>query len=429
MRKSLFKALSPGLIVAVLGLLSALQCQAGPREQAKRIHDRLTGIPPGNAMLNAMENAIAEGPDGAVQAAYYAMDGAPNVATSGDFYTVTLKNWATPWTNEDQDGFAALNDYSATVVGLVRDDIDFREILSGDIIYTGSVAGIPPYSGSDNEHYESLEAAGANLGDERVLLAGSQSSVTRLPATAVAGVMTTRAAARAFFVDGTNRAMLRYTLLNHLCMDLEQLKDTSRPTDRIRQDVSRSPGGDSSLFLNQCVACHSGMDPMAQAFAYYDFAYPDEEQFPNLELEQRKDLGRIVYSDAAVQEKYLINSATFAPGYVTPNDHWSNYWRLGDNSAHIGWRLPATNTGVIDLVANEAYSEGDGAATLGWELANSEAFSWCQVKKVFRAVCLREPMPSAGESAAVNSFVSTFNNSHSIKQVFAEVAGYCSSHL
>jgi hypothetical protein len=25
------------------------------------------------------------------------------------------------------------------------------------------------------------------------------------------------------------------------------------------------------VFLNNCIACHSGMDPMAQAFAYYDF--------------------------------------------------------------------------------------------------------------------------------------------------------------
>ena len=47
--------------------------------------------------------------------------------------------------------------------------------------------------------------------------------------------------------------------------------DTTRPPDRIRQDVARSPGGDSRLFLNNCVGCHSGMDPMAQAFAYYNF--------------------------------------------------------------------------------------------------------------------------------------------------------------
>ena len=98
-----------------------------------------------------------------------------------------------------------------------------------------------------------------------------QTAVTGLPPQATAGVMTTRAAAEAFFVAGTNRAMFRFTVLNHLCRDLEQIKDTTLPADRIRQDVSRSPGGDSRIFLNDCIGCHSGMDPLAQAFAYYNF--------------------------------------------------------------------------------------------------------------------------------------------------------------
>ena len=42
------------------------------------------------------------------------------------------------------------------------------------------------------------------------------------------------------------------------------------------------------------------MDPLAQAFAYYDFPYPDEEAAPGLELEQRKDLGRIEYTGGEI---------------------------------------------------------------------------------------------------------------------------------
>ena len=414
-------------IFVVFALFSELGF-AGPREQAMRIHDRLTGVPASDDMLDVMESAIG-GSGGAVTAALYAIDGAPDLQATGDFYTVTLKNWATPWTNESQDSFAPLNDYSATVIGIVRDDIDFRQLLSADIVYRGAMAGIPAYSGSNNDHYEFLEASGRNLGDPDVLVRDLQSSVTNLPQSAVAGVMTTRAAARSFFVDGTNRAMFRFTLLNHLCMDLEQLKDGSKPTDRIRQDISRSPGGDSALFLNQCVTCHAGMDPMAQAFAYYDFPYPAEEEFPNLELDARKDLGNIVYTEGVVQPKYLINSATFATGYITPNNHWTNYWRLGDNSGRVGWHGAAANTGAFDLAANPAYSEGDGAASLGSELANSDAYTYCQVKKVFRTVCLREPMATATEEAAVDGFASTFDAGGNIKQVFAEVAGYCASHL
>lgn len=411
-------------------LLVALSCQtqAGPRDQAKRIHDRLTGVPASDAMLDAMVSVI-DGPGGRVQAALYAIDGAPTVAATGDFYTVTLKNWVSPWTNESQDVFAPLNDYSATVIGIVRDEVDFRDILSADILYRGTVAGIPNYAAADNRHYEFLESAGANLGDSEVLVRDTQSGVTGLPAAAVGGVMTTRAAARSFFVDGTNRAMFRFTLLNHLCMDLEQLKDSSAPADRIRQDVSRSPGGDSTLFLNQCVTCHAGMDPMAQAFAYYDFPYPDEEAAPNLELEERKDLGSIQYTPGAVQRKYLINGATFATGYVTPNDHWTNYWRLGGNTSRIGWQNVAGNSGSVDLARNSEYAEGDGVASLGRELANSDAFAYCQVKKTFRAMCLREPAAEGAEVAAVNGFVNSFNATHNMKQVFAEVAGYCASEL
>ncbi len=68
--------------------------------------------------------------------------------------------------------------------------------------------------------------------------------------------------------------------MNHLCNDLEQVKDPSLPADRIRQDISRSPGGDSRIFLNNCIGCHTGMDPLAQAFAYYDYVY-DEEADPD----------------------------------------------------------------------------------------------------------------------------------------------------
>ncbi|MEM8660176.1 MAG: hypothetical protein AAGF35_04755 [Pseudomonadota bacterium] len=420
-----------GLKTAVtfsLCLLLSGMSWAGPRDQAKRIHDRLTGVPPTNAMLDAMEDAITSG-GGPVQAALYAIDGAPSVAATGDFYTVTLKNWVTPWTNEEQDVFAALNDYSATVIGMVRDELDFREILSANVIYRGGIGGIPPYSPSDNQHYEALEASGRSLADPSVLVRDSQTTVTGLPLEGVAGVMSTRAAARAFFVDGTNRAMLRFTLMNHLCMDLEQLKDNSRPVDRIRQDVSRSPGGDSRLFLNGCVSCHAGMDPLAQAFAYYDFPYPDEEAFPNLELEARKDLGQIAYTPGVVTLKHLINPNNFPTGYVTTNDHWTNYWRLGDNSARVGWRGAAGNSGSVDMAVNPAFAEGDGAASMGQELANSQAFAYCQVKKAFSAVCLRDPMPTAAESSAVDGFVATFDSSHNMKQVFAEVAAYCAGHL
>jgi hypothetical protein len=372
-------------LAVVATLLGATAAHAGDREQARRIHDRLAGVPPTDAVLDLMTTDVANG--NAVAAANRAME-------HRSFYDVTLKNFAMPWTNRDQTVFAPLNDYVATVIGMVRDDVPFNQVLYEDILYTGrSGLGLPAYSPANNDHYAALER-GFDLKD--ALTRTTQSSMSGLPADATAGIITTRAAAQAFFVAGTNRAMFRFTLLNHLCRDMEQVQDTTRPPDRIRQDVSRSPGGDSRVFLNNCIGCHSGMDPMAQAFAYYDW---DETA------------GRIVYTPGVVRPKYFNNDTTFAPGFITPDDRWDNYWRNGPNSL-LEWNdsLPG---------------RGEGAKELGRELAGSEAFARCQVEKVFRNVCFRPPSDGA-DRTQVTAMTSSFKaNGYRLKRVFAEAAAYC----
>ena len=381
------------VLVFLLFLTLGTTSVAGPREQAKRIHDRLAGVPPTEEILNNLTDLIIADPAGGLY------DAAVEVMESPNFYNVTLKNWATPWTNEAQTVFAPLNDYSATVIGMVRDNEPFNSLFSADILYIGSDSRLPPYSMDNNNHYEQMEQLGINLKTDLVRV--NQSQVTNLPATATAGIITSRAAARAFFIDGTNRAMYRFTMLNHLCTDLEQIKDPTRSSDRIRQDVSRSPGGDSRLFFNNCAGCHTGMEPLAQAYAYYDYNYPGEDM----------DAGRIVYTPGAVQAKYLINETVFKDGYVTRDDHWDNYWREGANSL-LGWDslLPGS---------------GDGAKSMGQELANSEAFAQCQAKKVFEAVCFRPP-GDAADRAQVASMTNNFKaNNYRIKGVFADAAVYC----
>ena len=127
--------------IALIGIVMAslvTTAYAGPREQAKRIHDRLAGVPPSDAILQRMENAIqgsepscaSYGVTGAACAAYIAMD-------NQYFYNVTLKNFASPWTNRDQSVFVPLNDYVATVIGMVRDDVDFSTLLSANLTYVG----------------------------------------------------------------------------------------------------------------------------------------------------------------------------------------------------------------------------------------------------------------------------------------------------
>ena len=403
-------ATATGVLVALLAWAGA--AAGAERDDAKRIHDRLAGVPPSEAVLDEMEQDLLAGD--AEAAAERAM-------AHPDFYRVTLKNWAKPWTNRGQSVFVPLDDYVATVIGMVRDGVPFNRLLSANILYRGADdLGAPPPATDDNAHYEALEEQGADLSDPDVLVRDTQSAVYGLDSAATAGIMTTRSAARAFFIDGTNRAMFRFTLMNHLCTDLEPLQDNTRPADRIRQDVSRSPGGDSRIFLNRCAGCHAGMDPMAQAFAYYDFEYP----------EGSKDAGRLVWNApgttdpetqaehgvaSRVQAKYLINSATFEPGYVTPDDQWENYWREGPNKG-LGW----------DFGPNSPGGAGDGAKSLGRELANSRAFASCQVRKVFRTVCLREPSSAADRSWIENETVALRDvHGYALKPVFADAAAYC----
>ena len=390
-----------------LGLLfTSVASIASEKEQALQMHSRLTGTLPSEATLISMAQDIGNG---------NALDAATTAMNDEAFYAVTLKNLAAPWTNRDQDVFAPFNDYIATFIGIVRDDIDFRDILSANTLYIGKASlGLPPYSASNNNHYESFESSSASYKND--LTFATQSSFNGIPATATAGILTSRAAAKAFFVDGTNRAMFRFTLFNHLCRDLEQVHDITLSPDRIRQDVSRSPGGDSRVFQNNCIGCHTGMDPLTQAFAYYDFVY-DVDTDPNA------DNGRIDYNQGndidpvtgtRVKAKYHNNSATFPQGYVTPNDNWDNYWRAGPN-LHLGW-------------SNALPGSGSGAKSMGTELANSRAFAECQTSKIFENICLRKPENSADRTqiqTITNNFISS---GYKLKQVFAESAVYCAGN-
>ena len=381
-----------GLLALLLTLLP-VAAQSGAREQAARMHARLAGVPPTETVLSSMATDIANGQ--AVNAAMTAMQ-------NDNFYTVVLKNFAMPWTNRAQTQYAPLNDYVATVIGMVRDDVPFNTLLSADLLYVGAAGqGLPAYSNSNNDHYAQLESNGAHLGDKAVLVQTTQSSVTGIPAAATAGIMTTRAAAQAFFTLGTNRAMFRFTLINHFCKDVTDVMDASRPPDRIRQDVSRSPGGDSRVFMNNCIGCHSGMDPMAQAFAYYDFVFTTDPS-----------TGSLQYTPGKVVGKYFHNNTTFPTGFVTPDDSWTNRWRAGPNSL-LGWSASLPGSGA-------------GAKSLGTELGTSDQFAQCQVQKVFAAMCLRPPSNDA-DRTQVKTMVGTFKSQgYKLKRVFADAAAYCS---
>jgi hypothetical protein len=390
-----------GRITSVVALWLCSQfALAGSLEQAKRLHERLTGVPPSPTTSVLADMAALIAVDDVKAAAYLAM-------RDNAFYDVTLVNWAAPWTNRDRTVFVPLNDYTATVVGLVRDEGDFRELLFENILYAANDV-TPAYAPNSNAHYEEITRRALPL--KTTLVRMTQQGI---PAEATAGVITSRAASKAFFIAGTNRAQLRFTLLNHLCHDLEQLHDVTLPPDRIRQDVSRSPGGDSRAFLNGCMGCHTGMDPLAQAFAYYNYSYDAENDLTgeNGQLQYNAEGMLDVETGTRVQAKYHFNSATFTPGFITLDDHWDNYWREGVN-ANLGWDQDLPGSGV-------------GAKSMAKELAYSEAFASCQASKVFKAMCFRDPA-NVDDSQQIESMVRDFKQQdYNAKELFADAAIYC----
>ncbi len=362
--------------------------QAGPREQAKRLHDRLTGVPPSAATLDSMATKIQNGD--ALGAAAEAME-------HPAFYNTTVREYATPWSNRDQSVYADLNDTTATVIGFVRDNLAFDRLLYDDVVYVGG-AGVSntAYAQDSNGHYLQLQNDAVDLSDPANLVQTTQSGLPNAPLAAnqTAGIMTTRGYAEAYLVAGTNRAAVRFATLNFLCLDMEDMRDVTAWPDRVRKDVTRSPGGDSAIYLNDCLPCHAGLDGLAGAFAFYDF---DE------------DLQQLSYTPGVVQPKFLKDAATFPYGFETLGDSWVNYWRTGPNS-HVGWNGPGS---------------GMGAKSLGMELSQTRRFAECQATKAIEKVCHRTPNGPA-DLQAVQDIANSFEaNNRSMQRVFAESAVYC----
>ena len=321
-----------------------------------------------------------------------------NQAHSSAFYSTTLKNFATPWTNRDQTVFAPLNDYTATVIGMVRDDVDFRTSLSADLVYIGQGVS-PAYSPANNDHYVALEDNNADL---RVVLQANDA------------VLAERSAARGDRRHHHFARRVRSVLhRRHEPRDVP-LHAAQSPVPRhgagarhVASAGSHPPGRDAQpgrrqpLFLNNCIGCHSGMDPMAQAFAYYDF---DETQ------------GRLVYTPGQVQPKYLINSDNFKPGYVTPDDHWENRWRLPGKNTVLGW---AGQDGRIAAATARSRSARSSRTAMRSPSARRRKCS-------ARSASARRA--TQADRTQVTASATGFKSGGNLKRVFAETAAYCAGN-
>lgn len=364
---------------------------AGPREAAWKLHNRLTGVPPQKEVLDQMSALIERGQ--AEQAARLAIQN-PN------FYDIVLKNWMKPWSSQEITPRVAFNDYVATLMGIIRDDIPFDTALYDDILYTVNTSGtsVSAYSPANNTHYSQAESG--NLPLSQLLVKGSQSALNTLgnkvPAAATAGVTTTYTSSVEFFSAGTNRRVNRHIFINFLCRDYEEVHDITVPDFRVARDVERDVGGDSRTYKNRCVGCHAGQDAIRGAYAYYDH-------------NANTTSGGLKYYPNSVRGK-MNRNAYYVQGFVTKDDSWINLWATGQN-ASLGWR---------------GETSGTGAKSLGRMFARSRAFSQCMAKRVFKLVCMKDPT-STEDSSFVEQMADQFenNNNYNMKNLIVKTSARC----
>ena len=249
------------------------------------VYKRLASAPPSRADLETWAKQFSDAKDTAAERKV--LSAVAKSATSQDtFFSRTVLNYAEPETNEEAEITNSLSDYTALVVGAVRDELDFRQILTGNILYVPNPETQmqnPPVSGQvgrgngqvglidgvDIDALTAVQYSNANNDAFRVLQYNVTKGVVPLADTLVkidqtpqttgvaisSGIYTTRGYGSVFYNDGTNRAPVDYTINHYLCTTLEEIADTSRADVFVRRDVDRTPGGDSSKFRQECVGC------------------------------------------------------------------------------------------------------------------------------------------------------------------------------
>ncbi len=283
-------------------------------------------------------------------------DAARIAMESEEFYSVTLRNLSAPMSARDESPLTVFNDFQATFLGAVRDNLDARTLLTGDYRYEAyDDLGLPPATLDSNLHYEELAARSVGL--KRNLRKVSPQWF-ELPV--AAGLLTSRTWGEQHLSAGTNRRAVEFTFKQFLCREMPEVRDRGLPLSRIRRDVDRTPGGDADVFNNECRTCHAVLDGLTGAFARLDF----------------KD-DRIVHTgNLFVAAKMNQNSHVYPEGFRVLDDSWVNHATRNHNE-QIGW------TGQL---------KGSGPRAFGEMVANSRGFSQCMVQRAFRAVCPKQDL-------------------------------------
>lgn len=373
-------------------------------KRAQAIYNRLSGVrtPLVNPVLKQMADLLDKGE--AMEAASVAVGDSGVSPVNSSFYNITVRDFAAPMSNREETLNVPLNDFSATVVGVVRDNINAKELLNGNFYYQGDPlkAAVPSNLINDlltsNRHYEALETGEFDL--YRVLTKKQQmvynGTNQAVPHPDPAGLITTRAFMSAHAIAGTNRRLIEYTFREFMCAPIEKWANASGSDGPIGRDIDRFPGGSHTKFTQTCRSCHSRMDPLRGAFAYFTFSnnfvkhslvvpsLPFNDQNEDTSAGMRTGLRQ---GDAALTSGMNLGNVNYVTVKLNHNDHVYPGGRVitddsFENAAtdewsqkFFGWRGPMS---------------GKGVRQLGAMVAESKNFSNCMARRVFASVCKRE---------------------------------------
>jgi hypothetical protein len=354
------------------------QAAVDPQIQAVQLFKRLTGtaIQPSDPRLAKMAASIKNGDPLSAAA----------VATDDDhFYGDVARSFAAVMATRSETPLAPLDDFQATIIGAIRDDLDARTLLTGNYLYKANDSlGISAYDPSSNDHYTDFEAGHYSLKANLVKLEPQHTDITEH-----AGLITTRGWAAAHFIAGTNRRAVEYIFREFLCTPIQTWKDPGMPDYHVRRDVDRQPGGNPTTYETTCRSCHALMDGMGGAYARFDFV--DD---------------RLVYMGPdGLASKMNKNSNVYPDGFRTMNDSWINMATQHHNTS-FGWRGP---------------TEGKGLNAFATMISSAQKFSSCMTTRVFHEVCRRDPDPS--EDPMIQALAAQFEaGGYKLRSLFQQVA-------
>lgn len=373
--------------------------------KAALVYSRITGVkvPLDHPKVKTMASMIASG--NILEAA--------KIATNEDsFFNVTLRDFAAGLSNREETINVPLNDFTATMIGIVKDDRSAKLFLTGDEIYIGDKSKVPVDSDMykdilmSNKHYEQLDTLNANLRNilkpvKQELSNGRGGKIVNPEA---AGLLTTRAFLSAHHIAGTGRRPVEFAFREFLCLPIDQLADngTGNPEvmdNRIGRDIDRSPGGEPNKFEKNCKSCHVPMDGFRGAFAYFSWRDGYVNYGPVVNNNEEFD-------GNGVARKFGFNAGTYPGGFVTVDNNFKNYAIGKKNQAQIGW---------------ENAGDGKGVKEFADQLSRTKAFPRCMAKRVYKAVCKREPVQF--EDKFIEAKAIEFSNSgYNMKRLFESIA-------